>query len=140
MHLPHMVEAEAQFTSSMAVYPDCEQPVNERWSVNLRGCPELAKVSLAADLTPLFQKAFDEWTDQKLMCVFDAARLRFHLFFELYKSTAIPAHIALQGQQYSEYWANKLYNKIQQASQTRRQAGRIRHAKAPEKVVLRWLN
>lgn len=140
MYLPRMKNLEAQFVHYTGVYPDVDLPVCERFALNYSKVPELAEISLSSDLTPLFKLAYEKWEGQRLLSMLDVARLRFHLYDQIYRNNLCFTHTKVYEQTICEFWANRLLTKATNMDETRRQGDRIRKGKIKALPKALWLN
>lgn len=140
MFIPTMKKLESQFVHYGEAFPDSPLPICERFELIYKHVPELARVSLSSDLTPLFHLALHEWEGQRLFCMIDAARLRYHLYDQIYRNHGCFEHTLVYEQSVCEMWANLLMTKAQAMRPTRRQDGRIRKATVPDIPEPTWIH
>lgn len=140
MYIPSMRALESQFVQYGEAFPDSPLPICERFEILFRNVPELTKVSLSSDLTPLCMLAFNEWEGQRLFCMVDACRLRYHLYDQIYRNHCCFEHTLVYEQSVCEYWANVLMAKAQAQRPSRRQNGRIRKATVPDIPEPTWIH
>lgn len=116
-------------------------PMHERWELNCKHIPGLSKRKLSDGMHDIWQEAWDNWGDSKLIAAYDLAMMRMEFCHWLETGGHITSDQRFHANAVASYWVCRLRDKIEIMRQTRRNGNRIQKGIAPiPSKNAHWIN
>lgn len=131
---------EQVFLASGQVFPECSDQIHVRWEKLVQRLPGLAGRSLSDDFGDIFRPIEKSGEKAAINNARNLACLQNHYFSVLLTAGLIPTHVHQTQIVYGLYWQQRLWDREQKMSNTRRMDYRLRKAEAVPYKAPTWVN